>query len=86
MSACLGEQYECLYIAVCHIIDSSFLTFSPIPHPPLLLNRLLDIVDPENVEAGPILKLEHEVRSVVKRDGSKYKSCPFDEIPECCVV
>jgi len=48
--------------------------------------RLLDIVDPENVEAGPILKLEHEVRSVVKRDGSKYKSCPFDEIPECCVV
>jgi hypothetical protein len=47
--------------------------------------RCLDIVDPENVEDGPILKLEHEVRSVIKRDGSKYKSCPFDNIPEGCV-
>lgn len=47
--------------------------------------RCLDIVDPENVEAGPIIKLEHEVRSVVKRDGSKYKSCPFYEIPEDCL-
>lgn len=48
--------------------------------------RCLDIVDPENnASAGPILKLEHEVRSVVKRDGSKYKSCPFDEIPEQCL-
>ena len=48
--------------------------------------RCLDIVDPEDVDAGPILKLEHEIRSVVKRDGSKYKSCPFDDIPEGCVV
>jgi hypothetical protein len=47
--------------------------------------RCLDIVDPENIQDGPILKLEHEVRSVVKRDGSKYKSCPFDEIPEECL-
>lgn len=47
--------------------------------------RCLDIVDPENKQAGTILKLEHEVRSVVKRDGSKYKSCPFNEIPEGCV-
>jgi hypothetical protein len=48
--------------------------------------RCLDIVDPDDVDAGPILKLEHEIRSVVKRDGSKYKSCPFDAIPEECVV
>ena len=46
--------------------------------------RILDIVDPENLQDGPILKLEHEVRSVVKPDGSKYKSCPFDEIPSEC--
>jgi catechol 2,3-dioxygenase-like lactoylglutathione lyase family enzyme len=43
--------------------------------------RCLDIVDPENTSAGVILRLEHEVRSVVKPDGTKYKSCPFDEIP-----
>ena len=47
--------------------------------------RCLDIIDPENVKEGPILKFEHEVRSVVKRDGSKYKSCPFSEIPDGCV-
>jgi len=47
--------------------------------------RILDIVDPQNPEDGVILKLEHEVRSVVKRDGSKYKSCPFDEIPDECI-
>jgi hypothetical protein len=41
--------------------------------------RCLDIVDPENIEQGPILQLEHEIRSVVKVDGTKYKSCPFDE-------
>lgn len=48
--------------------------------------RCLDIVDPEKVEDGPILRLEHEVRSVLKRDGSKYKSCPFEQIPEGCVT
>ena len=48
--------------------------------------RCLDIVDPENPQDGPILQLEHEVRSVVKKDGSKYKSCPFDEIPEACIT
>ncbi len=35
---------------------------------------------------GVILRLEHEVRSVVKRDGRLYKSCPFDAIPDGCVV
>ena len=40
--------------------------------------RVLDVVDPENVAAGPILRLEHEVRSATKADGSKYKSCPLD--------
>jgi hypothetical protein len=44
--------------------------------------RCLDIVDPENVEAGSILKLEHEIRSCIKPNGSKYKSCPFHEIPD----
>ena len=48
--------------------------------------RCLDIVDPLHPEDGPILRLEHEVRSVVKQDGSKYKSCPFDKIPEGCVT
>ena len=46
--------------------------------------RLLDIVDPEQPDAGPILRLEHEVRSVLKADGSLYKSCPFYEIPLVC--
>ncbi|GAX15759.1 hypothetical protein FisN_3Lh197 [Fistulifera solaris] len=46
--------------------------------------RILDIVDPYQPEAGPILSLEHEVRSVVKRNGDKYRSCPFDEIPDPC--
>ena len=44
--------------------------------------RCIDIVDPLNVDAGPILKLEHESRSVVKPNGTKYKSCPFDDIPD----
>mmetsp|Transcript_272 Transcript_272/g.438 ORF Transcript_272/g.438 Transcript_272/m.438 type:complete len:370 (+) Transcript_272:81-1190(+) len=47
--------------------------------------RIIDIVDPDNVQDGPILKLEHEIRSVVKVDGSLYKSCPFDDIPPNCV-
>ncbi|KAL3916894.1 MAG: hypothetical protein SGILL_004970 [Bacillariaceae sp.] len=48
--------------------------------------RILSIVDPENVAGGPILQLEHEVRSVIRRDGSKYKSCPFDSVPDGCVT
>jgi len=44
--------------------------------------RLLDIVDPEDPERKPILRLEHEVRSVVNSDGTKYKSCPFYDIPK----
>ena len=48
--------------------------------------RCLDIVDPLNPQDGPIMRLEHEVRSVVKKDGSKYKSCPFETIPDVCVT
>jgi len=48
--------------------------------------RIIDIVDPENVEEGSILKIEHEVRSVIKKDGSKYKSCPFDKVPDQCLT
>lgn len=43
--------------------------------------RTLDIVDPENASAGVLFRLEHEIRSVVNRDGTKYKSCPFYEVP-----
>lgn len=46
--------------------------------------RIIDIVDPHQPEAGTILRVEHEVRSVVKQKGSKYGSCPFNEIPEVC--
>jgi len=48
--------------------------------------RCLDIIDPLNIEDGVILSLEHEVRSVLKADGSLYKSCPFDVIQDGCVV
>eukprot|EP00967_Tisochrysis_lutea_P140052 scaffold255313_cov28-Tisochrysis_lutea.AAC.1 len=48
--------------------------------------RILDVVDPDAPAAGPILRLEHEVRACVKRDGTKYKSCPFDAIPEVCLI
>jgi len=48
--------------------------------------RCLNIIDPENPENGIILKVEHEVRSVVTKSGSKYKSCPFETIPEGCKV
>lgn len=48
--------------------------------------RVLDVVDPEDVEAGAILRLEHEVRSVLKGDGGLYKSCPFEEAPEGCII
>jgi hypothetical protein len=43
--------------------------------------RCLDIVDPQDVERGPILRLEHEVRSATTADGALYKSCPFFEPP-----
>lgn len=39
--------------------------------------RLLDIIDPEDKSKRPLFRLEHEVRSIVNRDGSKYKSCPL---------
>ena len=43
-------------------------------------NPCVMVVDPMDVSAGPILRLEHEVRSATKADGSKYKSCPLDEV------
>jgi catechol 2,3-dioxygenase-like lactoylglutathione lyase family enzyme len=43
--------------------------------------RCLDIVDPAHSEQGVILKLEHEVRSVVQTNGSLYKSCPLMRYP-----
>lgn len=46
--------------------------------------RCLDIVDPLEPNEV-ILRLEHEIRSVVNRDGSKYRSCPFDAIPSACL-
>eukprot|EP00977_Amphora_coffeiformis_P014781 scaffold4223_cov189-Amphora_coffeaeformis.AAC.41 len=46
--------------------------------------RCLDIVDPANPDEGVILRLEHEVRSVIKPDGTLYKSCPFTLIPPEC--
>lgn len=46
--------------------------------------RCINIVDPEDDERKPIIKLEHEIRSVIKRDGTKYRSCPFDDIPATC--
>lgn len=42
--------------------------------------RIIDIVDPLDVKRDVILKLEHEVRSAKKRDGTKYKSCPLLEV------
>ena len=48
--------------------------------------RCLDIVDPDNPDGGIILRLEHEIRSVLKGDGNMYKSCPFDETPDGCVI
>jgi len=42
--------------------------------------RVIDVVDPDAPEKGPILQIEHEIRSCVKTDGSKYKSCPLDEV------
>ena len=42
--------------------------------------RMLDVVDPEDVAAGPIVRIEHEVRSAIKADGKKYKSCPLVEV------
>ena len=48
--------------------------------------RVLDVVDPENAAAGPILRLEHEVRSVTKKDGTKYKSAPFSNIADLGLV
>ena len=43
--------------------------------------RCLDVVDPLRPADGPILRLEHEIRSAVHRDGSPYKSCPLRELP-----
>ena len=42
--------------------------------------RVIDVVDPDAPENGPIVQVEHEIRSCVKTDGSKYKSCPLREV------
>lgn len=42
--------------------------------------RCFNIIDPEDLNSGPILRLEHEIRSIVTNDGRKYKSCPFYDI------
>jgi hypothetical protein len=44
--------------------------------------RVRDIIDPKAPEKGVIVQLEHEIRSPVKADGKKYKSCPFDMTEE----
>ena len=44
--------------------------------------RVLDVCDPDDLDAGPILRLEHELRSATTADGKRYKSCPLDETPE----
>ena len=41
--------------------------------------RILDVVDPDAPERGPILRLEHEVRSAVTADGARYKSFPLGD-------
>jgi len=44
--------------------------------------RIADPADPDPKTAEPLLMLEHEVRSVLGKDGkSLYKSCPFKEVP-----
>jgi len=43
--------------------------------------RLIQIVDPLDEEKNVILNLEHEVRSCITKDGSKYKSCPLINLP-----
>eukprot|EP00569_Conticribra_weissflogii_P012887 CAMPEP_0171380364 /NCGR_PEP_ID=MMETSP0879-20121228/29007_1 /TAXON_ID=67004 /ORGANISM="Thalassiosira weissflogii, Strain CCMP1336" /LENGTH=428 /DNA_ID=CAMNT_0011891419 /DNA_START=10 /DNA_END=1296 /DNA_ORIENTATION=+ len=42
--------------------------------------RIIDVVDPLDETKEVILRLEHEVRAVVTRDGKKYKSYPLFEI------
>lgn len=42
--------------------------------------RVLDVVDPLHPEKGPIVCLEHEVRSALTMDGTLYKSAPFNDI------
>ena len=39
--------------------------------------RVIDIVDPKNNDGAPIVRLEHEVRSFINKDKTKYKSCPL---------
>ena len=43
--------------------------------------RLIQIVDPLDEEKKVILNLEHEVRSCITKDGTKYKSCPLINLP-----
>ena len=43
-------------------------------------DKVLDVVDPDAPEKGAIIQIEHEIRSCVTQDGSKYKSCPLREV------
>jgi hypothetical protein len=42
--------------------------------------RVMDIIDPMDSASGAILRLEHEVRSATKPNGSLYKSAPFRDV------
>ena len=42
--------------------------------------RIRDLIDPLEPEAGPIIQLEHEIRSSRNKDGSPYKSCPLKNL------
>ena len=44
--------------------------------------RCLNVIDPDNIKDGPIIRLEHEVRSYITKDNKLYKSCPFYELPK----
>jgi len=54
----------------------------PFPGPscPAAATPLLIAARSEMQTRRAILRLEHEIRSPVKADGSKYKSCPFDTV------
>ena len=55
-------------------------TLLPWAHELATLPRVLDVIDPEHPENGAIVQIEHEIRSCVTPDGSKYKSCPLREV------
>jgi hypothetical protein len=49
--------------------------------------HMIDVVDPlDGGGGGVIVRLEHEVRSATKRDGTRYKSCPLFAAADATVV